>query len=64
MADETLDAASVRQALRLVAGIDLDEAEAAALIPLIRANARALARLDGFDVREVRPAVLFDPTRL
>ena len=64
MAGQGRDVAWVRQTLHLLAGIEVTDAEAAALLPLIEANARALAQLDRFDVGEVRPAVLFDPTRL
>lgn len=64
MAGQGHDVSSVRQALHQLAGIEVTEAEAAALLPLIEANARALRQLDRYDVGEVRPAVLFDPTRL
>lgn len=57
-------AAYVQQTLMLLAGIDIDEAEATALIPLVQANSRALRQLDAFELKEVRPAVLFDPTRV
>jgi hypothetical protein len=56
-----LTPASVRQTLSLLAGIEITEEEAAAVVPLIEMNRRALAQLDRFDVREVRPASLFDP---
>ena len=64
MAGQGRDVSFVRQTLYLLAGIEIAEAEAAALLPIIEANARALAQLDSYDVGEVRPAVLFDPTRL
>lgn len=53
----------VRQSLRLIAGIDVDDEEAAAVARLVAANQDALQRLDRFDVTDVRPAVLFDPLR-
>lgn len=64
MPDAAPTVAYVQQTLTLLAGIAVDDAEAAALIGLIQANSRALAQLDRYDVAEVRPAVLFDPTRL
>ena len=53
----------VRESLRLLAGIDVDADEAAAVARLVEANRQALENLDRFDVAEVRPAVLFDPSR-
>jgi hypothetical protein len=60
--EHDLTPAFVQQALATLADLHVDEAEAAALIPLILANRRDLACLDRFDVAEVRPAVLYDPT--
>lgn len=51
----------VRQTLRLIAGVEIDQAEAAALVPIVEANQRAIAMLDRFDLGEVRPALTFDP---
>ena len=62
MEPQPLTPAFVRQALATLADIHITEAEAAALLPLIAANQESLARLERFDLREVRSAVLFDPT--
>lgn len=59
---DRLTPAFVRQHLRLLAGIDVTDEEAAAIIPTIEANQAMLASLDRFDVQERRPASLYDPT--
>jgi hypothetical protein len=59
---DRLTPAIVQQALRLLAGLEVDDAEAAALVPLIEATQKQLALLDRFDVRETRSALTFDPT--
>ena len=63
MEQRSVTGAFVQESLRLLAGIDVDADEAAAVARLVEANRRALELLDRFDVGEVRPAVLFDPTR-
>lgn len=63
MDEQTVTGAYVQESLRLMAGIDVDVDEAAAVARLVEANRRALDLLDRFDVAEVRPAVLFDPSR-
>jgi hypothetical protein len=63
MSDVEMTPAFVKQALRLIADVEIDEAEAAAVLPIVLANRAAMAQLDRFDVRETRPAVMFDPTR-
>ena len=60
---DRLTPAIVQQALRFIAGLEVDDAEAAALVPLIEATRKQLALLDRFDVRETRSALTFDPTR-
>ncbi len=55
--------AYVQQALLLWAGIEIDDEEAAAVARVVAANTTALRLLDQFDVADVRPAVLFDPSR-
>lgn len=62
MTENDLTAEHVQRSLQVLAGIEIDADEAAALLPLIAANNRALTQLDAFDVREIRPAVVFDPT--
>ncbi|MCC7104334.1 MAG: hypothetical protein IT307_04260 [Chloroflexi bacterium] len=63
MFDAEITPAFVQQALRLVADVEIDEAEAGAVLPIVLANRAAIAQLDRFDIRETRPAVMFDPTR-
>ena len=60
---ERLTPAFVQQTLRLQAGLEISAADAAAIIPIIEANQRTLALLDRFALGEVRPALMFDPTR-
>ena len=63
MEQRSVTGAFVQESLRRLAGIAVDADEAAAVARLVEANRRALELLDRFDVGEVRPAVLFDPTR-
>lgn len=63
MSQEPVTGAHVQEMLRLLAGIEVDADEAAAVARMVEANRHALEMLDRFDVGEVRPAVLFDPTR-
>jgi hypothetical protein len=51
----------VQQFLAVSAGIDVPLHEAADLVPLVRGQRVALARLERFDVAGVRPALTFDP---
>ncbi len=60
---DRLTPAFVQQALRLIAGLEIEEQEAAVLVPIIEANRRSLDLLDRFDLRETRSALMFDPTR-
>ncbi|HLH22252.1 MAG TPA: hypothetical protein VK066_07000 [Chloroflexota bacterium] len=55
-----LTPAVVQQTLRLLAGLEIDAAEATALLPWLQAQRDALATLDQFDVGEVRSAVGLD----
>jgi hypothetical protein len=43
------------------AGIELPISEAGDLVPLVRAELAALARLRRFDMSDVRPGATFDP---
>jgi len=61
MASEPLTAAFVREALAQFAGLEIDEAEAAAILPLVEAQRRSMAIIERFDVGEVYSAVLYDP---
>ena len=62
MPAEPLTAALVREALAQFAGLEIDEAEAAAVLPLIEAQRRSMAIIERFDVGEVYSAVLYDAT--
>jgi hypothetical protein len=62
MDGEPLTPAFVQEYLRRVVGIEISLEEVAAIIPRIEANRDQLAALDRFDLREVRPASVFDPT--
>jgi len=57
-----LTADFVRQTLRVLAGLDIDQEEAEKLVPWVQANRDALAVLDQFDLSEVRSSLSFDPT--
>jgi hypothetical protein len=51
----------VQQVLMNSAGIEISLDEAAELVPLVRGQRAALARLDRFDVSFVRPCLDGDP---
>jgi hypothetical protein len=52
---------SIREYVRALARIELSLAEAAELVPLVRGQKAALARLERFEVDNVRPSAGFDP---
>jgi hypothetical protein len=52
----------IQQTLRLVAGIEIDAAEAARALPWVDAALASRAALARFDVGEVRSSLAFDPT--
>jgi hypothetical protein len=52
----------IQQTLRLVAGIQIDAAEAARVLPWAQAALASRAALAPFDVGEVRSSLQFDPT--
>jgi hypothetical protein len=58
---EPLTPAFVQEYLHRIAGIEVSLEEAAAIIPNIEMNRAGIEALDRFDVREVRPATMFDP---
>ncbi|MFN0072813.1 MAG: hypothetical protein ACKVVP_15115 [Chloroflexota bacterium] len=60
--DSELTPAFVRQYLWCMAGIAVDLDEATRLVPYIRGTRAAMERLYRFDVQQVRPSVLFDPS--
>ena len=62
MDHEPLTPTFVQEYLRRMVDIDVSLEEAAAIIPNIESNRAMLAALDKFDVQEVRPASIFDPT--
>jgi len=51
----------VQEYLRATARVEVSLVEAAALVPLVRAQKAAFAGLERFDVGPVRPSALFDP---
>jgi hypothetical protein len=51
----------VQEFLKASADLDVPLSVAEELVPLVRGQREALARLDRFDVASVRPAVGFDP---
>ncbi len=57
-----LTPAFVQETLRVLAGLEIDAAEASQLVPFIQAQQGALAVLDQFDLCEVRSSLSFDPT--
>ena len=59
---EPLTPVFVQEYLKRIADIDVSLDEAAAIIPNIETNRTGIAALDAFDVQEVRPATLYDPT--
>ncbi len=62
MNDEALTPAGVQEALRALAGIDIDAEEAARVLPWVRAARESLAAIADLDVAEVRSSLGFDPT--
>ena len=59
---EPLTPTFVQEYLHRIAGIDVSLDEAALIIPNIEATRDGIAALDHFDVQEVRPATVYDPT--
>ena len=62
MAREPLTPSFVQEYLHRMAGIDVSLDEAALILPNIEAARDGIAALDHFDVQEVRPATVYDPT--
>jgi hypothetical protein len=62
MNDEALTPAGVQEALRALAGFDIDAEEAARVLPWVRAARESLAAIADLDVAEVRSSLGFDPT--
>jgi hypothetical protein len=62
MGASELTPAFVQETLRVLAGLEIDAAEAERLVPSITTQREALASLDQFDVCEVRSSLRFDPT--
>jgi hypothetical protein len=58
----TITPESVQQALRLVAGIEIDAEEAARVLPWVQGLLASRAALAPFEVAEVRSSLGFDPT--
>jgi len=52
----------IQEALRLLAGIEIDAGEAARVLPWAESALAARAALAPFDVAEVRSSLQFDPT--
>jgi hypothetical protein len=59
---EPLTPAFVQEYLHRIAGLDVPLEDAAAIIPNIEGIRDGIAALDKFDVQEVRPATVYDPT--
>jgi hypothetical protein len=62
MGSPELTPTTVQQTLALLAGLEIDETEAARLVPWIQFLRASMAAIEPFDVGEVRSSLQFDPT--